>query len=69
MGRPCRISISITSLAPDRATIEIESRPGFWLPVDCTLQEIENIEELLREIVTLSRTKAFDIKTTRDQCN
>ena len=66
MGRPCRLSITISSLAPDRATIEIESRPGFWLPVDCTLQEIENIEEVLREIVTLSRDKGFDIKTKGD---
>jgi hypothetical protein len=69
MGRPCRISISITPLAPDRATIEIESRPGFWLPVDCTLQEIENVEEVLREIVTLSRNNGFDIKTKGDNVN
>lgn len=69
MGRPARISLSITSLTPERVTIDIESRPGYWLPVDCSLQEIENIEEVLQEIVKLSQSQGFDIKneSNRDQ--
>ena len=56
MGRDSAISITLSSLTPGWATIEVESRPRHWLPVDCTLTSVRNVEEILEEIVKLSRS-------------
>jgi hypothetical protein len=62
MGRYSAISISVISLRPKSATIEIESRPPHWLPVDCTLTSLKDVEEILYGIVKLSRSKVSDRK-------
>jgi hypothetical protein len=62
MGRHSTISILVTSLIPGWAMIEIESRPPYWLPVDCTLTSMKDVEEILEGIVKLSRSKVSDRK-------
>ena len=62
MGRNSKISISVISLAPNLASIEIECRPGHWLPVDCTLESTVNVEEISEEVTKLNGSTAFDKK-------
>jgi len=61
MGRDSIISISVASSTPNLATIEIESRPRYWLPVDCTLTCTKDAEEILERIAIVSRSKVSDI--------
>jgi hypothetical protein len=62
MGRYSAISISVISLRPKSAKIEIESRPPHWLPLDCTLKSIKDVLEILDVILKLSRSMVSDIK-------